>query len=270
MSGNGERREFGSALEKALHVLEAVVAKHQPVGLAYLADELDLPKPTIHRVLMQLEQSGLIQRAPDRSRYTVGLNLNRLAAASLGSRNQPRSTRAILADLVEEVGETCNVGVLDQHEVRYIERVECDAPLRVQMDPGHRAPAHCTALGKLFLAALPGDELDQLLAVAPLRRYTDNTIVDRGELDAALAVIREQGFSVNDQELGVGIIAVAVPIHNAPGELLAGVALHAPTPRMTLKGAVSHRATLQAAAERLALAWGLRAQGAPPRLTAIS
>ncbi|MCP5152709.1 MAG: IclR family transcriptional regulator [Ectothiorhodospiraceae bacterium] len=252
------RRESGSALAKALHVLEAIVSKEQPVGLAYLTEELRLPKPTVHRVLMQLEQTGLVQRTPDRNRYLIGPMLNRLAAATLGSRNQHHATRGILMSLVQEVGETCNVGVLDQHEVRYIERVECDAPLRVQIGAGHHVPAHCTALGKLFLAELAPAEVDRVLRVAPLRRYTDNTIVDRRELDDEMSRIRTRGFSTNDQEFGVGIIAVAVPIRDASGQVLAGVAMHAPTPRMSLKRALSYRATLMGAADRLAVAWGLR------------
>lgn len=252
------RGEIGSALEKALYVLNAIVAKHQPVGLAYLTDELELPKPTIHRILAQLEQSGLVQRTPDGNRFLIGVALNRLAAETLGSRNQQNSTRAVLDSLVQEVGETCNVGVLDQHEVRYIERVECDAPLRVQLSAANRIPAHCTALGKLFLAALSSADLDRCLRVAPLRRYTDNTIVDRTEFEKELAKIREQGFSTNDQEFGIGIVAVAVPVRSEVGDVLAGVALHAPTPRMSLKGVISHRATLQNAADKLAEAWGIR------------
>ena len=191
-------REFGSALEKALYVLDAVVAEDQPIGLAYLSDALELPKPTIHRVLAQLERSGLVERTPDRNRYHIGPGLNRRACAALGSRNQRRSIRSILAALVAEVGETCNVGVLDEHEVRYLERVECDAPLRVHIGPGHRVPAHCTALGKLLLATLPHVDLERHLEAAPLTRYTDNTIVDRAELEAELERVRGQSLTCRE------------------------------------------------------------------------
>ncbi len=255
------RPELGSALGKALYVLNTVVSHDQAIGLAYLADELRLPKPTVHRILVQLEDSGLIERTPDKNRYMVGVAMNRLAANALSSTNQRTATRAVLSELVRTVGETCNVGVLDQHEVRYLERVECDAPLRVQIGAGLRVPAHCTALGKLFLAHTPTEQLDRLLAIAPLKRYTDNTLVDRAALDQELENIRQRGFSSNNEEFGVGVVAIAVPISDVLGNVLAGVAMHAPTPRMSIKGVASHRAALQDSAHRLALAWGLLDDG---------
>lgn len=249
--------ERGSALEKALLVVDAVVSKDQPVGLAYLTGELDLPKPTIHRVLAQLERAGLVQRAPGTERYVVGSRLNRLSARTLGSLNQGVPTRAILDSLVVEIGETCNIGMLDQHQVTYLDRVECDSHLRVNLARGSRVPAHCTAIGKLLLAHLPAAARDRLLAVAPLKRYTANTIVERREFERELQRIRVRGFSINDQEYVVGMIAMAVPIRAGAECPVAALAVHAPTPRLTLKGAVARRAALQAAADRVATAWGL-------------
>ena len=252
------QRKRGAALDKALTILDAIVNQRRPVGLAYLAEELALTKPTIHRVLLQLEEAQLIQRAPDKDRYWIGPRLNGLSATVLGSLNQPYPTRAILRALVDELGETCNVGVLDQHEVQYIDRVESNFPLRFELRAGSRVPAHCTAIGKLLLAYLPQESRRRLLAVAPLTGFTDNTIVDDKRFEWELSRIRQQGYSANNEEYINGLIAVAVPIVNSSGHAIAAVAVHAPAARLTLQQAISTIPNLQSAAEKFADIWGLR------------
>ncbi len=251
------RAKSGSALEKALVVLEALVAKPRPTGLAYLSDELPFPKPTVHRVLQQLEGAGLIQRTPDTDRYWIGPRLNALAVGTLGSQNRPLSLRAILEQLVEELGETCSVGILDQHEVVYVERVECNFPLRFALTVGSHVPAHCTAIGKLLLAYVPPERQKRFLVTVPLKRYSDNTIVDVEKFTWELTKIRQQGYSTNDQEYVPGLIAVAVPITRSDGTVVAGLSVHAPALRLDLQTAISYLPPLQSAATRLAASLGI-------------
>lgn len=252
------KRKTSSALEKALLLLEAIVDKDRPVALAYLVEELDLPKPTVHRTLMQLEEAALIQRSLDKDRYWIGPRLQRLCADTLGSRNQAFPTRGILNALVDELGETCNIGILDQHQVVYIDRVESNFPLRFRLQAGSRVPMHCTAIGKLMLAHLPENDGDRLLAAAPLDAFTDKTIVDRAELKWELARIRQQGYATNDQEYTPGMIAVAVPVTRADGVVAAALSVHAPVVRLTVQAAISHLPMLRSAADRLAVCWGWR------------
>jgi DNA-binding IclR family transcriptional regulator len=257
------QRKRGAALDKALTILDEIVRQRRPVGLAYLAEELELTKPTIHRVLLQLEEAGLIQRSPDKDRYWIGPKLNTLSAKALGSLNQPYPTRMILQALVDELGETCNVGVLDQHEVHYIDRVESHFPLRFDLRAGSRVPAHCTAIGKLLLAYRPREVRRQLFAAAPLTGFTDNTIVDEERFEWELTRIRQQGYSANNEEYILGLIAVAVPIFDSDGHAIAAVAVHAPVARLTLRQAISTIPTLQSAAEKFATSWGLRDRQTP-------
>lgn len=237
-------------------VLESVVRKERPVALAYLVEELNLPKPTVHRTLTQLEEAALIQRSPDKDRYWIGPRLHSLCADTLGSLNQAYPTRGILESLVEELGETCNIGILDQHDVLYIDRVESNFPLRFQLKAGSRVPAHCTAIGKLLLAHLPENACDRLLAAAPLESFTDNTIVERSEFKWELAKIRQQGYATNDQEYMPGMVAVAVPVTRPDGAVIAAISVHAPAVRLTVQAAMSHIPVLRRAADRLAESWG--------------
>lgn len=252
-----DKKERGSALDKALAVLEAVIAQPRPVGLPDLTAELGLPRQTVHRVVQQLEGNGLLQRDPARDRYAVGPRLTRLALGAINASHQNGPMRAVLQDLVAEIGETCNIGMLDGHQVLYIDREECDWPLRVQLQAGSHVPAHCTAIGKLLLAHLPARSRRRILEVAPLARFTEHTITDLQAFEDALAQIRVQGHSANNQEYNLGMIAVAVPILGPEGRIVAALAVHAPAARLTLDAALAHLPALKAAAARLAQAWGL-------------
>jgi DNA-binding IclR family transcriptional regulator len=255
-SENADKQERGSALYKAMLVLETVLEHNRPVGLPALAAQLGLPRQTVHRVLQQLEANGLLQRDQSRDRFTVGPRMTRLAFQALNASSHSGPTRAILKSLVDEIGETCNIGVLDGHDVVYVDRVECDWPLRVQLQAGSHVPAHCTSIGKMLLAHLGRRTRQRILTAAPLARYTENTITDAGELEVALAEIRKRGISTNNQEFAVGMISVAVPIRDDAGQPIAALAVHAPEARMSLENGKSHMPRLEATAARLARAWG--------------
>ena len=93
-----------------------------------------------------------------------------------------------MTELVETIGETCNIGILDNNDVLYLERVECAWPLRMQLQPGSRVPPHCTGIGKMLLASLESRARKRLVSNLPLKRYTEKTITDRGDLLAELSV----------------------------------------------------------------------------------
>ncbi|MEW5962809.1 MAG: IclR family transcriptional regulator [Pseudomonadota bacterium] len=254
-----------SALEKSLLVLEAVASHPRPVGLPDLTAELGLPRQTIHRVLQQLSETGLLIRDPSRERYAIGPRLNALALAALSTRNQAAPVRAILAETVRKVGETCNVGVLDGLEFVYLDRIEAEWSLRVHLAAGSRVPAYCTSGGKVLLAYLDAGIRDALLGAVPLRAYTRNTITSPDTLAAELDRIRAAGFAVNDEEYTVGIIGAAVPILDRTGRALGALALHGPSPRLSVERAREQIAALKASARKLAAVWEIAGGGAGRR-----
>lgn len=249
------KKERGSALFKAMAVLEAVIRQNRPVGLPDLSAELGLPRQTVHRVLQQLEAEGLLQRDLSRDRFFIGPRLTRLALDALEAANHTGPTRAVLKALVDEIGETCNIGVLDGREVIYIERVECDWPLRLQLKAGSRVPVHCTSIGKLLLAYQSRPVRQRTIAAAPLERFTEHTITDPEILDAAFGEIRKLGYATNQEEYNAGIVSLAVPIKNAEGRAVAGLAVHAPLVRMDLAAGLDYLPKLHATAEKLTAAW---------------
>ena len=261
-SGGGDRADRSSALEKALAALEAMAEQPQPVGLPDLATLLGLPRQTAHRLLRQLEAHGLALRDPSRERFSIGPRFSALALKALASRNQGAAVRAILAGLVKDVGETCNVGVLDGLEFVYLERIECQWSLRVHLSAGSRVPAYCTSGGKVMLAHLDPDVRASLWKSGNLVAHTPRTITRPAVLERQLAQIRKQGFALNDEEFTVGIVGVAVPIAARGGRVVGGLALHGPRARLSLSKAEGHVRRLEQAAARIADVWGLTSEGA--------
>lgn len=246
-----------SALEKALVVLEAIVAYPSPVGLPDLTAELGLPRQTIHRVLQQLAEAGLLVRDPSRDRYAIGPRLDRLALAALLTRNQGAPVRAILKATVAKVGETCNIGVLDGLDFVYLDRIEAEWSLRVHLTAGSRVPAYCTSGGKSLLAWLDRDLREALIRSAPLKAFTDRTIIKPDVLSSELDRIRRDGYAINVEEFTVGIVGAAVPILDESGRALGALALHGPSPRLSVENARAQVPALQKAARQLANVWNL-------------
>lgn len=256
MSSGARKQEYGSALNKALAVLEMITSQSQAIGLPDLAARLQMPRQTAHRILRQLEEEHLIIRDPTRDRFIVGPRLSRLATAALFSENHNLPTRAILRQLVADIGESCNIGVLDGLHFMYLDRIQAENSLRVHLEVGSRVPAHCTSGGKMLLACLPTGTSHDLLRANPLSRYTRQTLTEPGELETNLAMAREAGYARNNEEFTAGIVGVAVPIYNQFDEAIAAVACHAPSARRSLTELENCVSQLRAAADSLSQYWG--------------
>ncbi len=250
--------ERGSALSKAVDVLKLIAQAERAVGLAELAEQLSLPRPTLHRVLQQLVEEQLILRAAQKDRYVVGPQLTHLAGNALRSLSTQPPVRAVLNELVNETQETCNVGVLDQDEVVYIERVEGISPLRLQLQVGSRVPFHCTAIGKLLAAEQHKNVRTRLLRATALERYTEQTLADEAALETEFAKIRSDGYSFNNEEFVEGLSAIAVAINDDQGRPVAALSIHALHIRMPLEKAMNYLPSMQDKAARIAEIWALR------------
>ena len=221
-----------SALGKALQVLEVFLQDGAPLPLAELARRLDLPRQTVHRLVRQLVEEGLLQRDLEKDSYAVGPRLMGLATDTIRAAWQPGPLRAILASLVAEIEETCNLGVLDGDRVRYVDRVECNWPIRAQLSAGDQVPIHATAIGKLLLAYLPSRPRKRLLAAISMPSLARNTITTTERMEAELLSVRKLGYAMNNEENADGLVGIAVPILDDARRAVAGLALHAPTSRV--------------------------------------
>lgn len=249
--------EHGSALNKALAVLDQLTQSRRPIGLAEVAELVDLPRQTVHRILQQLAGAQLILRAPQKDRYVVGPALMQLSVQALSSLNTATPVRAVLETLVEETGETCNVGILDQDEIVYIERMDGPSPLRLQLQIGSRVPIHCTAIGKLLVANQHKNVRTRILNARALRQFTNNTLTNVAALESKFAKIRSEGYSFNDEEYVDGLTAFAVAIPGHKNRAIAALAVHAPSTRMDLEKALTYLPSMKEKAKQIAASWAL-------------
>ena len=257
MQRSAKDHERLNVLGKALAVLDAVTEHPHGIGLPDLAARLGLPRQTVHRLLGQLQTSGLLLRDPARERFLIGPRLTRLSLAALASNNRWAPVRSVMQELVDELGETCNIGVLDGLDYVYVERIECAWPLRIHLEVGNRAPAHGLSGGKVMLAHLDPKACARLLRSRKLVARTPNTITRVADLEAELEKVRAQDFGLNDQENFEGIVAVAVPIRDAQERVVAALTMHGPLPRVSLQRCRESLPRLRQAAQRIARAWEL-------------
>ena len=242
---------FGSAALRAILNLEVAVEAKEPGALDDVARATGLSKPTAFRILTQLESSGMLLREPGDRRYSVGHRLAKLALGVMQNDTLRSERHAILQRLVERIGETCNVAMLDGRQLMYLDRVETSWPLRLHLAPGSRVPLHCTSGGKLFLSRLPRSRWEKLVGPGPFERHTPHTITRADPLERELARIRADGWSADREELLAGIICLAVPVVDRAGTLIATLALQAPLARMTHAQSLDHLPALRAAAAAL-------------------
>jgi DNA-binding IclR family transcriptional regulator len=239
---------------RAFPVLEALAAAGRPADLAELTSTVRLPKPTLYRMLALLQSAGLVMREPGGRRYSPGPRLAALGRNVMLNGGLRSAGRAVLAGLVEEIGETCNFTMLDGAEVVYVDRVEAAWPLRMNLSAGSRVPLHCTASGKLLLALMPKVARERLCARLPLKKYTGSTLTDRSQLLRELARIHARRYATDNEEYHAGLVCVAVPVLNEGKRACAALAVQAPVSRMPLERALDYLPVLRRAAEAMASA----------------
>ena len=241
---------------RSFAVLEVLCQARGPMSLNDVTQGMGLPKPTVYRILTMLTEAGLLRRDPHTRRYTVGPRLAAFGVALWRNDGLRVPWRQALEQAVAETGESCNLTVLENDRVLYLDRVETDRPLRLHLTPGTRVPLHCTASGKLFLSEMKPEALRQWVAEHPLQRYTPQTITDPEMLISEIDTVRRTRVGLHDSELFEDSVAVAVPVLDANGRICAALALHAPSSRENIKSCLRHLDVLRRSAAVIAQTMG--------------
>ena len=243
--------QSASAAARSLAVLSALAAEGRAMTLADVAARLDLPKATAHRLCAQLLEAGYLMRGLDERELLIGPALQRLALDTLNHGTVRGLRHQVLTDLVAEVGETCNFTTLDGAAVLYLDRVEAPWPWRLTLDVGVHVPLHCTASGKLFLALMAQRKRKAMLEGIALAPMTERTLTSVSALEAECREVAERDYALDREEFIPGLVAVAVPVRDAQGEVRAAIAVHAPVARMSARQALERLPALKAAALRM-------------------
>ena len=181
------------------------------IGVTRLARHLGVPVPTAYRMLRALERAGYVEQQPESKEYRLTLKLFELGSR-VASRTTLRDLAAVEVErLAQQAGLASNVSLLVDGDVLYLAQVKTEELLTVNLTPGSRAPATCTAMGKAMLAA-DFREVRSIIGPGPYPRRTEHSITTYEELVTELAEIQRLGYAVDRQELNLGVWCVAAPI----------------------------------------------------------
>ena len=245
------------SVARALDILDMLGNKRR-MGLNQLASELGVPKATVHRLLMTLRDRHYIEQDAVTQQYRLGPHVAKLASYALDQyefRNVIRDQLEALRDLT---GETIHLGILAEGEVVYIDRIDTADPIRLACRIGNRDPLHSTAIGKALLAFLPEDEIRTVIASRGLPRFTQNTITDPDMLLQHLALIRERGYALDDEESRIGVRCVGFPVFDRDGKADAAVSVTGPAFRFTRARIADLEAEILAIAAHISASLGYR------------
>jgi DNA-binding IclR family transcriptional regulator len=229
---------FVQTIERVATLLDILAESPQGLSVGELSTKVQLPKGTVHRLLTSLCYIGFVRQDSITRYYQLGFKLMELGNVLLSYIDLRNEARPSLLSLADQVEETIHLVVQDREEVIYIDKVE---PLRkksgLQMVSrlGTRIPMHCCSVGKVILAHLPANEVENILSIRGLPRRTRNTICDKSELIEHLKRIRTLGFAIDNEENEKGIRCVASSIRDITGNIVAAVSISAPAARVTLK-----------------------------------
>lgn len=235
------------SVERAFELLELIQDSGGRTKLSDLSAATGLALPTVHRLLGTLVRLGYVRQLPDR-RYALGPALVRLGDGA--GRQFGAIARPVLADLVDELGETANLAVLDTDQVLYIAQVPSRHSMRMFTEVGRRVAAHSTGVGKAILAQLNDDEVGRIIARTGLPVATDRSISEPAAFFAELARIRDRGYAVDDGEQEVGVRCYAVAVRLAPAPT--AVSVSGPAARVDDEFGTRAVRALQRAADRIA------------------
>ncbi|MFJ8636280.1 IclR family transcriptional regulator [Streptomyces sp. NPDC093568] len=220
------------SVDRAVSVLE-ILARRGEAGVSEVAGEIDVHKSTAFRLLGALEARGLVEQTAERGKYRLGFGIVRLAGAVTGRLDVTQQGRQVCERLSEEIGETVNIAVLQEHFAVNLHQVRGPGAVGTHNWVGQLTPVHATSSGKILLAHLPAEERSRVLAASGLRKLTPHTLTDGAKLEKDLATARERGYAVTLEELEIGLHAVAAPIRSRGGEVVAALSASGPAYRFT-------------------------------------
>lgn len=245
-----------SSVANSLRLIKAFSEDEYEIGISDLAKRLGLAKSTVHRLASTLLEQGMLEQNPTDGKYHLGLALFELGTMVRRKMDFTVEARPFLRTLMEKTGETVHLAILDHDSILYVITHESKQALRMGSKVGTRAPVHSTAVGKVLLASQAEEEIERIVARG-LPQSTPGTIVDAKALRRELALVKAQGHAVDDEESEIGLRAIAAPIRNYSGDVVAAISIAGPVHRMTKKALLSWLRELVEAAEAVSqrLGW---------------
>ncbi len=220
-----EQQPSTRALLRGLKIISILAESRDGMGLTEIARKAGLSKSSAHRLLHTLTQAGFVTQNDDSSHYHLSLKLLWLASNLIDGLGLDQLVRPLLEELAHTTRETVHMALLDGDAAVYVEKIDSPSSIRLYSRVGKRVPLHCTSLGKAILAYLPEERVNAIVAVEGLPRRTANTITKPKALSEHLAVIRSQGYALDEEEHEEGVRCIAAPLFDRQNHVVGAVSV---------------------------------------------
>jgi IclR family KDG regulon transcriptional repressor len=223
-----------SSVANSIRLLNSFSGEEDELGITTLASRLRLAKSTVHRLAATLTGAGFLEQNTETGKYRLGVALFELGALVRRRMDVANEARPKLRELLEKTGETVQLGIVDHFSVLYVYEMESPRAIRMAAAVGGRAPLHCTAVGEVLLAFQPEEYVEQVTERG-FAAYTSKTLTRREAVLEMLAEVKVRGHAIDDEESESGLRAIAAPVRNHAGAVIAALGVAAPVQRMSKK-----------------------------------
>jgi IclR family KDG regulon transcriptional repressor len=251
------------SIGRAFGILEEIARNRDGIGLAELSKRVGLHNSTTFHLVKTMVSLGYVRQLKDSKRYRIGRPLFALAASALDELEMTSLATPVLEDLSQETGESAHFSVRMDDSVVVLARTSGPGAFQLTDRVGVVRPAHCTALGKVMLAALSDDQLDRFLDRAELKPQTPNSITTPEALRREIANVRRTGMAFDDGEFDPELRCVALPVRDFSGQVIGAIGISGPVWRLSIEALQKRARVVRAAADRLSAEFGYVGEEAP-------
>ncbi len=244
------------SLARAFSIMEEIARNRDGIGLAELSKRVGLHNSTTFHLVKTMVSLGYVRQMKDSKRYRIGRPLFALAASALDEVEMVSLATPILEELSRETGESAHFSVRLEDAVVVLARTGGKGAFQLTDRAGAVRPAHCTALGKIMLAALTPDQLEQFLARAELRAHTSKSITSVDLLRREIAEVQRSGVAIDDGEFDPEVRCAALPVRDFSGQVIGSIGISGPVWRLSIEALQKRARRMRAAADRLSLEFG--------------
>ena len=233
IAGLGGDPNFMTSLARGLAVIRAFSQQRKKLSIAQVSHRTGIPRAAVRRCLYTLIRLGYV--TSEERDFWLSPKILTLGHAYLSSTPLSVSAQPFLDRVADAVRESCSVAVLDEDEILYVARSSTTRIMSVDLSIGSRLPAYCTSMGRVLLAALSPSELAAYLARVKLKPFTASTVISRDKLGQLLDKVRQDDYSIVDQELEIGLRSIAVPVKDTTGRTVAAMNIGAQATRASAR-----------------------------------
>jgi DNA-binding IclR family transcriptional regulator len=251
------------SLGRAFAILEEVARNRDGIGLAELSKRVGLHNSTTFHLVKTLVTLGYVRQLKDSKRYRIGRPLFALAASALDELEMASLATPVLEDLARTTGESAHFSVRMGDAVVVLARTSGPGAFQITDRVGVVRPAHCTALGKIMLAALAPDQFDRFVARTEFKAETPNSITNPDALRREIAQVRRTGMAFDDGEFDTEMRCVALPVRDFSGQIIGALGISGPVWRLSIETLQKRARLVRAAADRLSAEFGYTGEGEP-------